>query len=55
MYQRQLNLKKVQRWWIQGDIYSVLNTLLALRDISVYKDFLDVNLQNTIFVNSSMD
>ena len=34
---------------MQGDITSVLNTLIALRDTSVQKDFLDITFKNDQF------
>ena len=37
-----MNLKKVLRWWQQGNDGQTLNTLLSLRDDSITKDFLQM-------------
>lgn len=42
VHMRQMNLKKVLRWWQQGNDGQTLNTLLSLRDDSITKDFLQM-------------
>ena len=39
-----MNLKKVLRWWQQGNDGQSLNTLISLRDDSITKDFLQMTL-----------
>jgi hypothetical protein len=42
MDKRQANLRKVLRWWAQGNFNSSINTILQLKDASINKDFLDM-------------
>ena len=35
-------MRKVLRWWAQGNFNSSINTILQLRDASINKDFLDM-------------
>ena len=40
MHQRSTNLKKVSRWWAQGNVVASLQTLIQINDLSVSHDFI---------------